>query len=114
MAPAADQPATTSDQAGLWLAVSAAHGVLERRRRFYMENEAEVRLGDQLALLPMLHDWIAVSALEANQLASLLATYALASVEVEIDRSAATAGDNVRTMARNRARATPPRTQDAC
>lgn len=81
-------PAPASMLAPMWAAVSAVHGVLESRRRYFENTDTDVRLGDQLSLLPMLDGWYPLTTGEVEELTYLLRAYADAS-EDEIHQEAA-------------------------
>lgn len=114
MAPTVDapDPATPADLATLWHAVSLTHAMLAARRQYYLTTEAEVRLGDQLSLLPLLQDWVPTTAYEAKELTVLLRAYLHTTDRADdtgtedpvVDRAAQAVSYCVRVMTMTRAR----------
>jgi hypothetical protein len=86
----------------MWRSVSAAHGVIEERRREWENTEPEDRLAEQLSLLPMLHDWHAVTENEAHELSYLLHLYCEPAADATREEVARAVNDTVRRMAARR------------
>jgi hypothetical protein len=97
----------------LWTSVSAAHGVLERRRRYFLTTLVEDRLGEQLSLIPVLQTWMPMATVEVDDLVSLLQAYVGDELEAGSETAAMQAVAYVRTMAANRARTYRPVEDDA-
>ena len=96
------QPASFADLATMWRHVSRAHGAIEQRRRRWDHTAADDRLAEQLSLLPMLHDWQAVSDSEAHELTYLLDLYAEPTADATHEEVASAVSTAIRRMAARR------------
>ena len=105
---AESRPATHAELAAMWQAVSEAQGALGRHRRYFRATPADVRLTEQLSLLPLLHDWIPIFAHEIDMLRYLLVRYADAVERAASDDAAHGVITAIRLMAADRARIGPP------
>jgi hypothetical protein len=104
----ASDPATPAGLATLWHAVSLTHAMLATRRQYFLVTDTEVRLGEQLSLLPLLQDWVPATAYEAKELTAMLRSYLSVAEgednESQVDRAAGTVSYCVRVMTMTRAR----------
>jgi hypothetical protein len=99
------EPADPAGLAELWATVSASHGVLARRRSYFLTTALDDRLGEQLALVAMLQDWVPLAAAEVDELGWLLRRYVRATEEAALAEAAARVVHQVRAMAAARGRA---------
>lgn len=93
--------------ASMWRAVSIVHALRGRRHDLQLTTDADVRLGEQLTMLPFLQDWRTVSVVEAEELTSLLRTYASTDSEDVREKVSRQAAELIRWMAADRATGTP-------
>ena len=96
------EPASFADLATMWRSVSHAHAVVDHDRRHFLNNPVDDRLAEQLSLLPMLHDWKAVTETEARELAYLLGLYADPPLDATRDEVAHAVNTMIRRMAARR------------
>lgn len=98
-------PATTAQLAGLWSAVSATLRTIEGRLRYYTGGEHDSRLGEQLTLLPVMHEWASVTDVEVHDVVRLLTQFETLSVGGEANEAAYDVIAYTREMIRSRLRA---------
>ena len=102
-APAA--PATTGQIAALWSAVSVVLRTLESRLRYYDDRPEDARLGEQLTLVPVMHEWAWLTDVETKTLTGLLLHFEALSVAGDSDETATAVITYTREMIRSRLRA---------
>ncbi|MFL6157684.1 MAG: hypothetical protein ACJ72D_16440 [Marmoricola sp.] len=98
-------PAPTAQVAALWAAVSATLRTIEGRIRYYAGGLYDARLGDQLVMLPVLHEWAGVTDVEVRDLIALLTEFETLSTGGEANEAAHDVIAYTREMIRSRLRA---------
>lgn len=101
-----------ADMARMWTAVSAAHETLRQRRLYYLASDAEERMADQLSLIPLLQDWVPVTANDAAELTHALRAYTGIDIDPPRDRQAEALRTCIRAMTMHRARSSVPVPRD--
>lgn len=87
----------------MWSTISSTHEVLDRRRRYFETTESDLRLGEQLTLLPDLQDWIPVTIGESAEIVELLDIYLVTEDEEIREHAALAVSRFIRAMAEHRA-----------
>lgn len=95
--------------ATVWRAVSRVQQLLGHRLLHFEDTPGDARLGEQLSMLAMLHDWRAVTESEAADLVYLLELYVAPAADATPDDVARALNVTVRSMAVHRAGAHPDR-----
>jgi hypothetical protein len=98
--------------ATVWRAVSRVQQLLGHRLLHFEDTPGDTRLGDQLSLLTMLHDWHSVTESEAADLVYLLDLYVAPAADVTHDDVARALNVTIRSMAVQRASAGAVRQTD--
>jgi hypothetical protein len=98
--------------ATVWRAVSRVQELLGHRLLHFEDTPADTRLGEQLSLLAMLHDWRPVTESEAADLVYLLDLYVEPAGDATVDEVSRALSVTIRSMAVHRAGPTFPAATD--